>query len=200
MGGGHHAGVDANEREKHRLLVLHTLLRSGFVLLMLLHLGTLHQILFAPFRLQCLAVQALGVQREGAPGNESRRQHDDGENGELHAGDVLDSEVDILVVLGISRERHICGGVGTGVADAVNVPPEKWAGDGVDDDVGAIKESHDGPKRRHIVRLTLLSLEESLNVGGERDISGGPAERDRDKCRGDDPCVADPSDRDPPRG
>jgi hypothetical protein len=63
--------------------------------------------------------------------------------------------------------------------------------DGVEDNVGRVKEGHDGAEGRDVVRLEVHRREGALDVRRERHVSGGPSEGDGDEAAGDLPRPAD---------
>lgn len=47
----------------------------------------------------------------------------------------------------------------------------------VEDDIGRVKECHDGSEGGDVVRLEVPGVEGALDVGSERDVTSGPCRR-----------------------
>lgn len=65
---------------------------------------------------------------------------------------------------------------------AIDDTTEHGTEHGVQDDVGRVQEGHDGSEGTNVVRLEVHGRERRLNVGGERDVSSGPSEGDRNEA------------------
>lgn len=96
---------------------------------LLLVLITIFAGLCIQFLVQAFAIEGVRVEGQGTLGDESGHKDKNGDDGELHTGNIPESFRDVSP---------------TTLRDVVDVTSEKRRSDCVDDDIGRIEESHNG--------------------------------------------------------
>ncbi len=89
----------------------------------------------------------------------------------------------------LERVTSTVDGSNTGKATQTTVDPstEEGRDQRVHDNVGHVEEGHNGTEGRDVLVLGLHAGERRLDVGGERDVTSSPTERDGDEDSGELP-------------
>jgi hypothetical protein len=131
---------------------------------------------------EVLLEELVRVKSESSLGDEGGHKDKTSDDGELNTGGHLKSLTDVTTLIS-----------STAGVDTVEVTSEKRGGDGVENDVDGVQESHDGTEGRDVAGRSLHAGKSSLNVGSKGNISGSPSERDRQEGGSDHPGVLDGS-------